>query len=502
MKAHNTRIAQLANVALTDDQTIGASINWYLTHKPVPVATLQGAFAAAGLDAATLPEATTGLSRFRTLLMYINERIYRRFPDGKREFVAAQVKHTGQDKELSSYSYSANLADSTEKTKLVQIGTITFNTSNDTFHWRYAQDRSQAGESLESYRDRCLALQSEFTAEDYDFFATFAEGILTEVDTYVSAPHYDVVRLREILKAQFTSAGCYSLSARGGFWFAPRTGTSTCPWGYVQQVMQAFETIENNHFLLLTMPKDERTLETAATVVEDGLMSRISDIAETLQKVTEMTRKGQHDKRISELSDIVQQAQLYSEMLGLTTDELNNRILEVRSIIDSQIAAYEIENNTANQSVKKRGGLNESRVNKMLNALEIGDRMEIEGAWAERLDVRHYRGCIAGHDFDGRKADGVQAFRKYEIVGAYEKPRPSLVPIALLSEKMLREACKATSQGPADILVDSLRLTVEADPSLGYLYQVVEAEGSLRQLATGAASTVKALVDAMRQIAG
>lgn len=502
MKAHNTRIAQLATVALTEEQTIGASINWYLTHKPVPVATLQNAFTASGLDAATLPEATTGLSRFRTLLMYINERIYRRWADGKREFVAAQVKHTGVDKELSSYSYSANLAESTEKTRLVQIGTLTYNTANDTFHWRYAQDRSQAGESLEAYRDRCLAMQSEFTADDYDFFATFAEGILSEVDTYVSAPHYDVVRLREILKAQFVNAGCYSLSARGGFWFAPRTGTDSCPWGHVQKVMEAFETIENNHFLLLTMPKDERTMETAATVVEDGLMSRISDIAETLQKITEMSRAGQHNNRLAELANIVEQAQLYREMLGLTTDELENRITEVRSIIDAQIAAYETENNTANQPVKKRGGLNESRINKMLNALEIGDRMEIDGAWAERLDVRHYRGCIGGHDFDGRKADGVKAFQKYEIVGPYEKPRPSLVPIALLSEKMLREACKATAQGPAEIVVDGLSLTIETDPTLGYLYQVAEAEGSQRQLATGAASTVKALVDAMRQIAG
>ena len=67
---------------------------------------------------------------------------------------------------------------------------------------------------------------------------------------------------------------------------------------------------------------------------------------------------------------------------------------------------------------------------------------------------------------------------------------------------MLREACKATAQGPAEIVVDGLSLTIESDPSLGYLYQVAEAEGSQRQLATGAASTVKALVDAMRQIAG
>lgn len=502
MKAHNTRIAQLATVALTEEQTIGASVNWYLTHDAVPCATLFDAFTGAGLNPSTLPDATTGLSRFRTLLMYQNERIYRRWVDGKREFVSAQVKHTGVDKELSSYSYSANLADSTEKTRLVQIGTLTYNTGNDTFHWRYAQDRSQAGESLEAYRDRCLALQSEFTTEDYDFFSAFSEGILNEVSTYVNAPHYDVVRLREILKAQFTASGCYSLSARGGFWFAPRTGTNSCPYAYIQMVMQAFEKIDNNHFLLLTMPKDERTMETAATVVEDGLMSRISDIADTLQKITEMSRAGQHNNRLQELANIVEQAQLYREMLGLTTDELENRILEVRTIIDAQIAVYQAENNTDNQPVKKRGGLNESRINKMLNALEIGDRMEIDGAWAERLDVRHYRGCIGGHDFDGRKADGGKAFQKYEIVGPYEKPRPSLVPIALLSEKMLREAGKATAQGPAQIVVDGLVLTIENDPTLGYMYQVAEEAGSLRQLATGAASTVKALVDAMRQIAG
>jgi len=502
MKAHNTRIAQLATVALTEEQTIGASINWYLTHNPVPVATLQDAFNASGLDASTLPEATTGLGRFRTLLMYQFERIYRRWANNKREFVGAQVKHTGADKELSSYSYSANLADSTEKTRLVQIGTLTYNKINDTFSWRYAQDRCRGGENSAAYRDRCLAMQAEFTTDDYDFFAAFAEGILSEVDTYVSAPHYDVVRLREILKAQFVLAGCYSLSARGGFWFAPRTGANACPWAYVQRVMQAFEKIPNNHFLLLTMPKDMRSLETAATVVEDGLMSRINQLEENLKKITEMSRAGQHNNRLAELANIVEQAQLYREMLGLTTDELENRINEVRGIIDAQIAEYEIENNTANQPVKKRGGLNESRVNKMLNALEIGERMEIDGAYAERLDVRHYRGCIGGHDFDGRRADGIKALQKFEILGPYEKPRPSLVCIAGITEKMLREACKATAQGPADIQVDGLMLRIESDPTLGYLYQVAEAEGSQRQLATGAASTVKALVDLIRQIAG
>jgi len=501
MKTHNTRISQLANVALTDEQTIGASINWYLTHDAVPFMDLHNAFKDVGLDTATLPDATSGLARFRTLLMYVNERIYLRGPNGKREFVAAQVKHTGQDKELSSYSYSANLSDDTEKNRMVQIGTITYNTSNDTYHWRFTPDRAKAGESVTDYRDRCLAMQSEFTAEEYDFFSAFAQNILAEVDTYVTAPHYDVVRLREILKFQFEKAGCYSLSARGGFWFAPRTGLDNCPWNYVQKVMRAFETIKGNHFLLLTMPKDERTLETAATVVEDGLMSRISDIAEALQKITEMTRKGQHDKRISELTDIIQQAQLYSEMLGLTTDELNNRILEVRTIIDAQIAAYESENNTDIPTVKKRGNINESRINKMLNALEIGDRIEIEGAWAERLDVRHYRGAVMGHTFDGRKADGVQAFRKFEILGAYEPPKPSLVPIALLSDKMIREAAKATMQGASEVQVDGLSLILEADPTLGYLYRVVEAEGHKRQLAEGAASTVKALVEAIRQVA-
>lgn len=444
MKTHNARIADIANVNLDAEQTIGASINWYLTHKPVPTDALRDAFAANGLDPDALPGETTGVARFRELCAYVNPRIYRRDPNGgKREFVVAQVKHTGEDAKLTSFAYSANLADATEKARLVQVGTLTYDSANDTFHWRFAADRKHRGETDANYIDRCLAMQPDFVRADLEFFAGFADGILDEVSVYANAPHYDIVRLRDALRALFIDAGCYSLSTRGGFWFAPRVGEDGGPFGRVERIMKAYEAADaNNRFLLLTMPKDAQTVETAATVVEEGLMARVAEVEKALEAVTEQKRAGQHDTRLAELAAVISQADLYREMLGMATDALQAKIDAVRAIIDAQASVYAAE-------------------------------------------VEARKAAKAKADADAKAAS---------------KPLPSVAPIAGLTVAFLRKAASAAGKdGSADVVIDGLTLRIESDPTLGYTFRVTADDG--REVKSGSASTQKAVVDAVRALA-
>lgn len=442
MKTHNDRIQSLASVTLSEEDIIGASINWYITPNPVSLEKLGESFAGQGIDASLLPEATTGKARFRELCLYINPRLYRRLPDGsKREFLVAQVKHEGDDRALTSYSYSANLRSETEKTRLVQIGTLTFNSETDSFGWRYTHDRRNRDESLDDYVDRCLSAQSCFERSDLEFFSRFSETVLDEVAIYATEQFVDAIKLRDTLRELFLKFGCYSLSARGGFWYAPRIGDGG-PFAAAKRLIAAYETADkNNRFLLLTMPKDAQTIETAATVVEDGLLSRVSDIEKAIETVKQQTRAGQHDSRLEELRTIAAQADLYSEILGMTTTSLQDKIESLRGIIAGQTEKFVSE-------------------------------------------------------ADLRRAEKAQA--KTRTVEA-EELFPSLAPISQLTTTFLRTAvAQAGKTGSSDVLIGGLTLRIEPDPTLGYTYRIETETGRL--LRSGSASTQKSTVDVLRSL--
>lgn len=442
MKTHNDRIQSLASVMLSEEDIIGASINWYMTPNPVSLEKLGESFAGQGIDASLLPEATTGKARFRELCLYINPRLYRRLTDGtKREFLVAQVKHEGDDSKLTSYSYSANLRSETEKTRLVQIGTLTFNSETDSFGWRYTHDRRNRDESLDDYVDRCLSAQSCFERSDLEFFSRFSETVLDEVAIYATGQFVDAIKLRDTLRELFLKFGCYSLSARGGFWYAPRIGDGG-PFASAKRLIAAYETADkNNRFLLLTMPKDAQTIETAATVVEDGLLSRVSDIEKAIETVKQQTRAGQHDSRLEELRTIAAQADLYSEILGMTTTSLQDKIESLRGIIAGQTEKFVSE-------------------------------------------------------ADLRRAEKAQA--KTRTVEA-EELFPSLAPISQLTTTFLRTAvAQAGKTGSSDVLIAGLTLRIEPDPTLGYTYRIETETGRL--LRSGSASTQKATVDVLRSL--
>jgi hypothetical protein len=446
MKTHNDRIQSLASVALADEDIIGASINWYITPNPVSLEKLGESFAGQGIDASLLPEATTGKARFRELCLYINPRLYRRLTDGtKREFLVAQVKHDESDSKLTSYSYSANLREGTERSRLVQIGTLTFNSETDSFSWRYTHDRRNRDESLDDYIDRCLSSQSCFERTDLEFFGRFCDSILDEVAIYSTGRFVDAIKLRDTLRELFLQSGCYSLSARGGFWYAPRVGDGGGPFAFAKRLIAAYETADkNNRFLLLTMPKDAQTIETAATVVEDGLLSRVSDIEKAIETVRGQTRAGQHDSRLEELRSIAAQADLYSEILGMTTTSLQDKIESLRGIIASQTAKF----------------------------VEEADQRRFEKAQA-----------------------------KTKTVGAVEAEElfPSLAPISGLTTTFLRTAvAQAGKTGSSDVMIGGLTLRIEPDPTLGYTYRIETETG--RVLRSGSASTQKATVDALRSL--
>jgi len=442
MQTHNDRIQSLASVMLSEEDIIGASINWYITPNPVSLEKLGESFAGQGIDASLLPEATTGKARFRELCLYINPRLYRRLTDGtKREFLVAQVKHEGDDSKLTSYSYSANLREGTEKTRLVQIGTLTYNSETDSFGWRYTHDRRNRDESLDDYIDRCLSAQSCFERSDLEFFSRFAETVLDEVAIYATGQFVDAIKLRDTLRELFLQFGCYSLSARGGFWYAPRIGEGG-PFAFAKRLIAAYETADkNNRFLLLTMPKDAQTIETAATVVEDGLLSRVSDIEKAIETVKQQTRAGQHDSRLEELRTIAAQAELYSEILGMTTTSLQDKIESLRGIIAGQTAKFISE-------------------------------------------------------ADLRRAEKAQA--KVKAAEA-EELFPSLAPISQLTTTFLRTAvAQAGKTGSSDVLIGGLTLRIEPDPTLGYTFRIETETGRL--LRSGSASTQKATVDVLRSL--
>lgn len=441
---HNTNFGL---VSLDPSDTVGSSINWYLTHDPVPCSDLADAFVANGLDPMDLPSETTALSRFRELCAYLSPRIYRPIAVGdRREFVCAKVDHGSEDKDLVSYSYSANFGRGREKSRLVQVGTLTFNKANGTFSWRFEFDRMNSGETLDGYVARGVVAfdGTGINADDLTFFAGFCHRLLSEVDVYASAPHYDICRLRDTLRDQFISAGCYSLSSRGGFWFAPRLDSDDGgPAGYVARVMAAYEEVSaNNRFMLLTMPKDERTVETAASVVSEGLMARVSSVLDAIAKVSEMKRAGQHDTRLTELADVVEQAELYREMLGMTTDDLTARIAEARGMIESQANLF---------------------------ASEIATRK------AEK---------------EAAKKAAKEAEKAAETAEKVESAPVDITAITKAKVSVLRAAVR-----DGGLVVDGVALVVSKDPALGYTY-TVEADGVV--VDSGSATNAKAVVDSIR----
>jgi hypothetical protein len=436
---HNARIGL---VDLDPSETVGEAVNWYLTHDPVPCDALRGAFAAQGLDPSELPDQTTGKARLRRLVVYDNPRLYRRTASGaRREYVAAQVKHSGDDQRFTSYSYSANLGGGRERSRLVHVGTITHDSSLSSFSWRFAPDSMRSGESLDAYVTRCVSMLDEtgVGADDLAFFASFAHRTLSEVDVYESAPHYDVVTLRDALRPMFLRAGAFPLSARGGFWFAPRLDCEDGgPSGRCRRIMAAYESVDpRNRFFLLTMPRDERTLETAATVVHDGLMGRVSAVLDALSKVDEIKRASQHETRLLELADVVETAELYREMLGMTTDELEARISEARQVIDDQVSAYRAE-----------------------------------------VEARKQAGKATKPEPD---------------------QQPSQADLSVVSRRSIFGLTDAVRNGGAVYLSDGVEvvLDVRKDAALGYTY-TISADGI--DLASGSATTQRATVDAIRSI--
>jgi hypothetical protein len=469
MRQHNDNISSIANVTLQDDQVVGASVNWYITSDPVPVEALHRAYLDQGLDVLSLPAPTSPHARLRQWCFYHDDRIYYHCPTlgERRQFVAAQVKHGRQDKHLVTYAYARNVYSGiTERADLVQVGAITLDIVSGAVSWRFACDRSSEYETIHEYIRRAAAAQPEFTVDDLRFFAAHAEKVCGDIVHYRDNPCYDAPRMRDILRDEFERARCYLLSARGGFWFAPRHGADGGPYGRVAKVMRAFEASHpDNRFLLLTMPKDAATVETASTVVEEGLMSRVASIESDLDGLTAISRGNQHEGRLTELADTLERANLYRELLGLSVDSLQARIDAARQVIQAQIDAYEAQHQGDTKSEKRKA------------------RRQARKARAQ-AEVQVEPGAEAQAQAEPEAPAGPM-------------PAGAALPTPTALGKLVKEA---GIKGEAGLEVGAgVVLNVVRDPLTGYQWALVHAD---RLITQGAGSIQKACLASIRSTLG
>lgn len=344
MYDHNAKIQSLASVALTPEQTIGASLNWKLpSSMQIHEATMKAALLRHGLPETIMGDPTSPLARFRNLNR--EGRVCHRRRD-EHEIVATPVRHDESTRHLVSFCYSVNLdAPGTERGILRQIGSLTFDTSNGSYWWRYEVGPRRQSETIDEYTDRALAahnISMKPARSDLEAFAKHAIALLDDVCRFETPSHCGDY-IRHSVSVYLRRIGGYLMSQRGGFWYLPRTGQNHCPFTQSEKLISALEeaSVGEAKFYRLTMPKDSSSIDTAGEIVRESLSDRISELLQSVTEMGEITRRGQHAGRLEEISELRSRIAIYRDMLGILDSDLLSGADEVERLLNQQIEAHE-----------------------------------------------------------------------------------------------------------------------------------------------------------------
>jgi hypothetical protein len=347
MTSHNVNIKSLASIALSPEQTVGASVNWSIPDQTrIPADAVSVSVAKHSIPASWVGKPTEPIVQFK--FWHYGRRVPRASRKD-REIISTPARHNA--KELVSFVYSVNVdSEENEKGNLIPVGSVTFDKKSESFWWRFDCGAKQQSETDDEYHERALAsMESKgVQASDLTDFAKFAVDTLTDVDLFTRIPHYNGDALRDAAATVFKRLGGYSMSARGGFWYLPRTdGGERCPLTNAESFMAVVEEASDRacRFMRLTMPKDAQTTEMAATFVTDGIAGKLADLRERVSKV-EVTRKNQHGTRLEELAMLRADIALYRELLGVVDTELLTGAEEIQNMMEAQIRKFELPDAT------------------------------------------------------------------------------------------------------------------------------------------------------------
>jgi hypothetical protein len=376
MVEHNARIASLASITLTPEQTIGASINWSIDSSlALPASALIAAARRVGLDESRLGDPTAPLSRFRDL--HRDCRLSR--PRGQREIVSTPARHDARHK--VSYVYSVNVDHvGEERGRLLPLGSVTYDLSSEQMSWRYDCDARSQHESAEDYRARALASYAADPRPDESDLAAFeahARASLDDCDRFSRESLYSGDTLRGIVSSYLRRVGGYLMTSRGGFWYLPRTGAvDRCPLTAAERMMQAIEEASSGQarFYRLTLPRDAASIETAGEIVRESLVDRLREIRERVAGVEAVSRRGQHSGRLEELAEIRSQISLYREILGILDGDLLADASAVESLIHRQ--TEELDGRREQAKAEKASTRQSSRAKPQGSAQELREAAE------------------------------------------------------------------------------------------------------------------------------
>ncbi len=422
-------------ITIDPKNTIGMSLNWQIGDRATSVEALEAAFAAYGLDPGRLPPATTGFSVFGFYGKANKSRLYRPLPVGRREFVGAAIVHNTAERHMMSYSYSVLFGGGVAESKLVPIGSLTYDRHSGVCNWQFTFDEQQPDELVSRYIARGVSSYegTGVVAADLAFFAAHCAHVVADIAVYVDAPHYSPAAMRVLLHRLLASAGCYLLTPRGGLWLAPRHDTEDLgPLGIANRITQAYEAVSHDTcFFRMTLPRDPHTIATAAHAIHTGLRRRVTDIIDKIDEIPVMTRYQQHTARVEVLAEVEKEAGFYRETLGLSTDEIDSLIANARDIIRLHSVEFD--------------------------ARRLAEQIAAKAALAKRRPPR--RGSVRSIT-----AAKVTTIRKWVSDGG--------------------------------VVHNGVELVVEKDPTLGYLYAIV-VNDNVRL--SGSATTKRAVVDALRK---
>lgn len=342
MVSHNSRIASLASIVIKPEDTVGAAINWSLPEDLcVPADSLSIAAQNNSCPVEWLGAPTEPLVRFKA--WHYGGRVSR--PRGAREIIATQARHDDTAPNLVTFIYSVNLDGvGVERGRLAPVGSVTFDKESERFWWRFDNGAMQSGEDLDAYITRAsIALAPAVHQSDLMAFAAHAMKSLDDVARFAQASCYSGDSLRLASRHLFARLGGYLMSDRGGLWYLPRIdGGEKCPLTQAERIMQTIEeaTDKAGQFYRLTMPRDAETTALAAHLVSEGIAERIGEIRAKVQDIAEVSRSGQHDGRIEELSRLKESIAVYRDLLGIFDEDLLADAAEVDRMMRDQIEVF------------------------------------------------------------------------------------------------------------------------------------------------------------------
>lgn len=343
--ATNTPIAAtIPNIELADKDIIGLVLNWKLENDGASHAALTKAFEERGLNVDDIA-GVTGVRKAYSIACgnHWSSARYDGDNGDERHMFSTKVEAYSalRSAKVTSYAFAIKQAQDAEITTLNQVGSITLDHASMSWHWRLAPSVRFGGETDDEYMARCEGCYGHDTVVTSADVKQFIETA-NAVDAYIN--HYAVTmeigQLRATIRNVLESEGCYSMSHRGGFWFVPNLTGPSNPYEQVQRMVEAFEEVNPAYsFSLLTMPRDQRSIDAASAVVEDNLLDRINRII-TAVEAKGQGRAGQHDGRADELTALLAQATTYQRLLGMEVADIQNAIDTAKAAIKQADASY------------------------------------------------------------------------------------------------------------------------------------------------------------------